>query len=174
MLPRIIYVFVVKRKAVMRKRVTKFEKQEANRLKVEESLKGTGLFVYENHTAGDLTLPKATPSGLRRLGPKERFQGDSYFMQFVGPPYNLLKFVEEIVPEKKVAAKAALTLTENTQMEKKLILDQPERVTAEGTVESVVVTDTPVQRLHDSTENKKKPEVLLTEDPLDGVEIILG
>lgn len=61
-------------------------------------------------------------------------------------------------------------------MENKLILDQPDMVTERGQVEHVVrQPQVPQQPLNDATGDvQKQPEVLLTEDPLDGVEIILG
>jgi hypothetical protein len=33
---------------------------------------------------------------------------------------------------------------------------------------------TPVQNINDSVDNKKKPDVLLNEGPMDGIEIITG
>ena len=62
---------------------------------------------------------------------------------------------------------------EEMSMEK-LILDQPNRVTLKGTVEAVVVSnnlplnETPI----DTT--KKNEEILINEDPMDGIQIILN
>lgn len=139
-------------------------------LKLKNSLSGSGVYVYENNSDADLSLPKPTASGIRVVGPRKRFQGDSYFMSWVGPPMNLLKLVEVVVPQspQKFA-------NEETEMENKLILDQPDTVTQSGKVEYVVAGDPAVKQLNDNVDpTKKAPEVLLTEDPLDGVEIILG
>ena len=59
--------------------------------------------------------------------------------------------------------------------EQKLIVDQPETVTAEGTVEHVIPTAglKPLAEGHPGEEQKAKTDVLLNEDPLTGVEIIL-
>ena len=57
---------------------------------------------------------------------------------------------------------------------KKLILDQPDTVTAKGTIEHVVDNAVPVQKINDSTNNKQQPDVLLNEGPIDGLEIIAG
>ena len=56
--------------------------------------------------------------------------------------------------------------------EQKLILDQPDTVTAKGTIEHVVDNNVPSQRINDSVDNNKKPDVLLNESPIDGLEII--
>ena len=70
-------------------------------------MSGTGIYVYENNTDGDLRLPKATASGIKMVGPRKRFQGDSYFMSWVGSPMNLLKLVEVIVQKDNIYAKKA-------------------------------------------------------------------
>lgn len=150
------------------KKLNRFEKREANADKLRHSLSGSGVYLYENITEADLTLPKPAASGIRVVGPHRRFQGDSYFMSWVGSPMNMLKVIEVIAP--------AITKRQETKMstENKLILDQPDMVTEQGKVEFVVPTQ-PVQQLNDSNNPAAKtPEVLLTEDPLDGVEIILG
>jgi hypothetical protein len=54
--------------------------------------------------------------------------------------------------------------------QKKLVLDQPDRITTEGKVESVVRDDVPVKPLHDH-DAKNQKDVLLNEVP-DG-EIII-
>lgn len=152
------------------KRLNRQQKREMQTLKLKNSLSGSGVYVYENNSDADLSLPKPTASGVRIVGPRKRFQGDSYFMSWVGPPMNLLKLVEVVVPQspQKFA-------NEETEMENKLILDQPDTVTQSGKVEYVVAGDPAVKQLNDNVDpTKKVPEVLLTEDPLDGVEIILG
>lgn len=151
------------------KRLNKYERKEVRERKLQMDMAGTGLFVYENNTDGDLSLPKATASGHRKVGPRQRFQGDSYFMTWVKPPLNLLKFIEEVSP-----ALTHAQLMEANMAEKKLILDQPDTITHKGKVEHVV-EDGALQKLHDASDpTKKQQDVLLTEDPLDGVEIILG
>lgn len=156
-------------------RLTKYEKKEIRERKLKMDMAGTGMYIYENNTSGDLTLPKPTASGQKRVGPRQRFQGDSYYMAWVKPPLNLLKFIETVTaPEPK----AELTLTEEATMaDKKLILDQPDTITHHGKVEHAVdeFGQPKKQKLHDSTDpTARKQDVLLTEDPLDGVEIILG
>jgi hypothetical protein len=137
------------------RRLTKEEKIQ----KRENSFKGTGLYIYENNTDGYLTLPKPASDGRKVIPPRGKFNGDSYFMQLVKPPSNLLRFMEEIKEEKKMT-------------EQKLILDQPDTVTAKGTIEHVVDNNVPSQRINDSVDNTKKPDVLLNESPIDGLEII--
>ena len=136
---------------------------EQRRLNIQKNLSGSGLYIYENKTTGHLKLPKPASDGRRVIPPKGQFEGDDYFMVLVKPPQGLLKFVG--IVEKK----------ENINMsEKKLILDQPDIVTIKGTVEHVVDDKTPIQNISDSVDNKQKPDVLLNESPMDGVEIITG
>lgn len=158
---------------MLRRKLNRLERREFQKQKLAQNLAGDGLYVYENNTSGTLTLPKPTASGKRTLAPKEQFQGDSYFMSLVKPPNNLLKFVREITPN--LPENQTQTLVETNMNEQKLILDQPDRVTSEGTVEQVVKQPAP-QKLNDSVEKKPAPpkEVLLTEEPMDGIEIILG
>lgn len=156
-----------------KKHLNRQQKREIQTLKLKNSLSGSGIYVYENNSNADLSLPKLTASGIRVVGPHKRFQGDSYFMSWVGPPMNLLKLVEVIVPQSP--QKFTNEESEKTEMEKKLILDQPDIVTQNGKVEYVVSDDPAMKQLNDNVDTTKKvPEVLLTEDPLDGVEIILG
>lgn len=155
------------------KRLNRQEKREMQQEKLKNSLSGSGVYVYENNSDADLTLPKPTASGLRVIGPRKRFQGDSYFMSWVGSPMNLLKLVEVVVPQ--LTFEQIQKQKEENMAEQKLILDQPDTITHGGKVEYVVGVDPTVRRLNDNVDpSKKTPEVLLTEDPLDGVEIILG
>lgn len=166
-------------------RLSRYERREMHAEKLKNDMAGTGVYIYENNTDGDLKLPKATDSGVRQLAPKGkpgcRFQGDSYFLNWVGSPMNLLRLIEVVVPKMTFAelqahkAKQELLLEEEAMAnEKQLLLDQPDCITHQGKVERVVV-EPGQQAINDNVDpNQKKPDVLLTEDPLDGVEIILG
>jgi hypothetical protein len=152
------------------RKFTKYEKKENRERNLKVNMAGTGLYIYENNTDGDLTLPKPTATGQRRVGPRQRFQGDSYYMQWVKPPLNLLRFVDTVVAQPTVPA----TLTEVNMADRKLILDQPDIITEKGKIEHIV-SDGPQQPLNDvNNPNPKQPDVLINENPLDGVEIILG
>lgn len=157
-------------------RLNKYERREMHAEKLKNNMAGTGVYVYENNTDGDLKLPKPTDSGIKMVGPRRQFQGDSYYMQWVGSPMNLLKLVKEVVPKMSFQEiqdnnEKQRLLGESTMNEKQLILDQPDCVTNNGTIERVVVDPAQAQ-INDNT--KQPTEVLLTEDPLDGVEIILN
>jgi len=135
----------------------KFERQQLNREKLERSLSGTGLYIYKNNSKGSLMLPKAAADGRRHIGEGQTFQGDSYFMEFVRRHELIL--VEDI--------------SERNTVSEKLILDQPDQVTTVGKVEHVVEPESkPLNEA--SPQQTPQKDVLLTEDPLDGVEIILG
>lgn len=157
-------------------KLTKYEKREVNAEKLKNNMGGSGIYIYENNTDGDLKLPKATDSGIRMIGPRKRFQGDSYFMSWVGNPMNLLRLVEVVKPKTIPTQQTQDIINEDVMSsEKKLILDQPDTITSSGKIERVVVSPEQ-QPLNDATNPtpQKKQEVLLTEDPLDGVEIIYG
>ena len=84
-------------------------------------------------------------------------------MLLVKPPQNLLRFIQEIKTEEI-----------EPMSEKKLILDQPDMVTARGTVEHVVDDISPLKNLRDSVDNKQQKDILLNENPMDGIEIIIA
>ena len=152
----------------MRKKISRADKKINQKNKFIQYMSGSGVFVYENNTDADLNLPKPTSTGTRTIGPRKRFQGDSYYLTWVGSPMNLLRFIEEIVP-KDNPLKTLNESETNKMNDNKLILDQPEIVTSQGQVEHVVVNESPDQ---DSSE--KKTEILLNESPIEGLEIILG
>ena len=155
-------------------RMNKYEKREMHAEKLKNAMSGTGIYIYENNTDGDLKLPKATDSGIRTIGPRKRFQGDSYYMSCVGNPMNLLRLVETVVP--KMTSQQLREIQEKN-MADKLILDQPDTITFEGKVEHVAapaLTPQPLPLNDAADPTLKANPVLLTEDPLDGVEIILG
>lgn len=146
-----------------RKKMDKYARMAENRKRAEEGFKGTGRYVFQNNTPGDLILPKMTHEGIRVVNKGKQFEGDSYFISMVKT--NQLRLIKELDSPERTA-----------EMEKKLIVDQPDRVTAQGTVEHVI----PAEKAKTLTENtpakaaKPQPDVLLTEDPMDGVEILLN
>ena len=149
-------------------RLNKYEAQEYRRNKLGNALKGEGLYVYRNATKADLVLPKPAKNGVKMIGPGKEFHGDSYFMQMVKT--NEVRLVRTLItPEEQKEIKMA---------EEKLLLDQPDTITTEGTVEHVIVK--PELPLNEAkkpcccgggTCNENK-EVLINEDPMDGVDII--
>jgi len=142
-------------------KMTRFEKSEMRSQKLDEALAGNGLYLYENRSnAADLTLPKPTKSGRRVIGPKEQFQGDSYFMQLVRT--GNLRLIKELQSPQQEAS-----------MEEKLILDQPSTVTSEGVVEQVV-QPTPKRQLQENKgKSKNQTEVLINESPVDDSFVIV-
>jgi hypothetical protein len=151
----------------MRQRFNKWERKENRAKELAKNMHGEGLYLYENVNNADLTLPRPTKGGVRKVGPKGRFQGDNYYMQMVrSHDLRLIEILQTPEAEREANMK-----------EQKLILDQPDRVTNEGTIEQVVAPGkAKLHKLNDATEEKEKqkqPEVLITEDPMSGVEIIL-
>ena len=144
---------------------TKYEKKQHREAKLAADMAGTGLFVYQNNTGGDLILAKTGSDGTKKLAKGATFQGDSYFKQWVGPPLNTLRFIS-IVTESdnnKIVTEAELAVFKGEPMpEPKLIIDQPDRVLEQP------------KENKETTESKESEEMLLTEEPMDGVEIILN
>ena len=137
---------------------TRAEQKQNQEKKVAQALAGKGLYVYENKLKADLTLPKPTHSGLRQVKAGAKFQGDDYYLQMVKT--GELKLIE------------VLDRGEPPVMENKLILDQPEMVTTEGTVELVQKQNAKKKKLKESVSNEKTDPVLLVEEPTGHLETI--
>jgi hypothetical protein len=150
-------------------KLSKYEAIEYRKKKHENDFKGEGLFVFRNANKADLMLPKPAKNGVKMIGPGKEFQGDSFFMEMVKT--NQLRLVKTLItPEQE----------RGIMTEEKLILDQPETITTQGTVEHVV-SATPVKPLNEQEKSccgscgcggGGNKEVLINEDPLEGVDIL--
>lgn len=148
------------------RKFNKFEKKEVRAQILENALHGEGVYLYRNNTGAELRLPRPTKSGIRSVGANQEFQGDNYYMQLVKQGY--LRLVKEIQsPQQQVISEAT-----EVKMEQKLILDQPDTVTEQGKIEHVV--SNPVQKLNETQNQEKQPEVLLNEGPVEGGFVIVG
>ncbi len=140
-----------------RQKPNKYTLREIRRKRAQDALKGSGAYRFLNNTRGDLTLPKPPIEGPNPVPPGKTFIGDSYFFMLMRA--GEVRLIETITPK-------------DEDMEKKLILDQPERFTNKGQTEHVV--EKPAITLHENKPtNTPSTNKLLTEDPLDGVEILL-
>lgn len=159
-------------------RLSKYQKNVLRAEKRKSELSGNGTFLFRNNTSGDLILPRPTKSGNVRIPANEEFVGDDYYMFMVQS--NELRLVKVIEPAKKEDT-AANTLNESneskeSQMNDKLITEQPPTVTDEGTVE--FVEQKPKEKEEElnedvpGTEASKQHDVLLNENPMDGIDII--
>ena len=150
------------------RKFNKYEAKEERSKALAQNMGGSGLYLYRNSTDSEMTLPRPTKSGLRFVGPKGTFQGDSYYMQYV--KQGLLRLVEVLqTPEQEAAIKAAeqQALNEGNMItEDRLILDQPDMITEQGKVEHVVNKQTPQQKLNEKS-NEQPVDVLLNECPCD-------
>lgn len=149
------------------RKFNKYEKKEVRKQAIEAAMSGSGLYIYQNSSSNaELTLPRSTHSGVRKVAPNAQFQGDSYFMQLVKT--GMLRLVEVLqTPEQELEAMAA----------EKLILDQPDCVTQSGPVEHVVDNGVTKQKpIHEAKEDKAQPPqpVLLNEGPVDDGFVIVG
>ena len=152
------------------RKFNKYEKKEIRRTNIEKAMSGEGLYLYENNSDGDLTLPRPTKSGIRSVDARQQFQGDNYYMQLVRSGH--LRFIKELQsPEEERAIVENAENAENA--EEKLILDQPDTITEHGKVEHVVDDTVPIQKL-DESEDGQEPDVLLNEAPAEDGFVIVG
>ena len=80
----------MKKESREKKKIRRAEQKKT----IEEKLKGSGIYIYENNTNADFALPRPTEKGLKIVGPNQRFEGDSYYLTFVKPPFNFLKLID--------------------------------------------------------------------------------
>lgn len=140
-------------------KANKLERAEQKRKLIEYRQAGTGLFLFRNRSqVASLELPKISADGKKWVNPNETWKGDSYFFSMV-PREAML--VETITEQKK----------EETKMQDKLILDQPDQITTAGKIEhSVTAEEMQVNEI--ISQEIELKEKLITEDPLSGVTII--
>ena len=181
--------------------MNKKQRREDRLKKVREELSGSGSYIYENNTDADLSLPRATKSGLKNIGPRQRFEGDSYYLKFISPPINLLKLIEvkeEATSEKKEIEEQSVAVTveevkpvivqvvenikknlaksrKTTKKKKKKVVNNKK----ENKMKEKLILDQPdIIKENGKSEpvvedqQVEEKEVLLTEDPAGDVEII--
>lgn len=156
------------RKAHMERRIKKIS-NHVNLIKRPEPL-----YKFRNNTGVDLVLSIPDANGKKHIEPHGEWVGDDRYMDMVRLTNEAL-FVGKLTPDEpeKVELLVETIKKEEKQMsDEKLILDQPETVTTHGKIEHVVAKTTPVKPLNENDPNEKK-EILLTEDPIDGLEILI-
>lgn len=159
------------------RKFNKYEKKEIRSQALANALHGEGLYLFENNTKADLSLPRPTKSGLRAIGPKggpkAQFQGDNYYMQLVRQGHlRLIKVLQTPEQERALAEQEELNEATMSQ-DNKLILDQPDTFKQTGKVEHVVNKAVPAQKLNED-DGQKQPDVLLNESPIDDGFVIVG
>ena len=170
------------------KKFNKYEKKDVRRTMIQNALAGGGVYVYQNSSkVAELTLPRPTHSGLRKVDPGAQFQGDDYYMQMVKTgDLRLIEVLQTAEEEKVVLAQEAL-LSEGVEKEvpaslanpkggimseQKLIVEQPHRITSKGVTEQVVEgaapkKQAPKKTIKEAEEKKPQTDVLLNEGPVD-------
>lgn len=136
-------------------RISREERRNKALAKREEASKGYGVYIFENNTKGELMLSRPTKSGVKRVAPGGRFEGDDYYMQMVGRDLRCIQIIQ--------------TKEQEMELAEKLITEQPPTVTTEGTVE--FVKQSPAKKLNENQPGEQE-DVLLNESPMDGIEII--
>jgi hypothetical protein len=151
-------------------KVSKQERTEIKKKILEDSLSGSGIFIFKNKGNATLQLPKPSLDGKRWVDAGQTWRGDSFFLKMIPKEAALVKTL--ISPDKQNEKK-------EIKMENKLLLDQPDQVTPEGKVEHVVVSDvveinenTTKKKKRTKSESQKQDKSLITEDPVAGVTII--
>lgn len=155
------------------RRLSRVEQRQANKELVTHRQQGTGLFIFRNRNDTVLELMKEDADGRTKIPARGEFKGDSYFLQLIPREVSLVK---TLTSQDEARAEAEAMKEELMNEHEKLILDQPSTVTQNGTVEHVVTEQPAVVKLNENQPNKQvtNPDVLLNEDPLAGVDIILG
>ena len=135
---------------------TREEKKTHRAIKLEQALSGGGIYIFENKSkVSEISLPRPTKKGVRKVAPGGRFEGDDYYIQLVKS--GLLTLVE-------VVLSAAQEMEEKLQSEKKLIVDQPDQVTTEGKVEHVVKKNSKNKKI-DEHNAPSSGDYLINEEP---------
>lgn len=141
------------------KKVSKIERTAEKKRVIEHRQHGEGCFLFRNrNSSASLELPKPANDGRKWVDPNGTWEGDSYFMSMIPRDAVLVRTISE--PKR-----------EDTKMEERLILDQPDQVTKSGKVEHKVSSDLPINETAPEGKAESR-ERLLTEDPLAGVTII--
>jgi len=152
------------------RKLNQYQRMADLKARTEYYQHGEGLYVFRNKTGGTLELPKPTPSGRTHVGADQEWQGDNYYMKLVQAHEAVLVKVL-LTPDQTMAMKKE---KEKPMNEEKLILDQPERVTQEGTVEQVVQDEKKKKPLNETpAEGQPQGDVLINEDPMEGVDILM-
>jgi hypothetical protein len=136
-----------------------------NLTQAQKHVDGDIIYTFENHRKHDLSLPRKSFDNKGLIPPRGKFKGDAYFLMLLKTGDVRLVSSEPYISESK----------KETDMQK-LILEQPNKVTIQGTTESVVVEVPVQQKLNETPQkvNQLAPDVLLVENPLDGIDIIKG
>ena len=146
----------------LNRHVTKLERMSLHKEKIEYHTKGDGLFRFRNRNNATLSLPKPAADVTKVVGPKGEWEGDSYFLTMVPREATLIATIRPQVQAQ-----------ENTIVEQKLILDQPDQITEQGKVEHVSLQ--PVLPLNEQPGTPVSgADRLLNEDPMEGVTILRG
>jgi len=164
------------------RKFNRYERQDMQKAKMKRAMEGFGLYLFENHTQADLTLPRPTKSGRRVIKSGEQFQGDDYYMSLVKTGFCRLIKVLQTPQQEAEAATTQQTLLEHQSQEshmndEKLILDQPNTIKEHGEVEHVAGGSSlgKPQKLNESgkTGQKVQPDVLINESPVSGGFVIV-
>ena len=145
-------------------KMNKWDLRELKKKKLKESLKGKGRYLFVNNTKGDLSLLKPPLKGRNPVPPGQTFEGDSYFftLQRTGD-IRLIEVIE--APKPPVPVLEAPKPINQANMEKKLMLDQPERFTNAGHTEQVLPDVNPkktkLNEINQQTNQVVKPTILL-------------
>jgi len=92
---------------------------------------------------------------------------------FIAPETKTIEILESVEVKNEDIELNTDTIKKEIIMEK-LILNQPDRVTNKGKVESVVISDTLPLNENPIDVSIATKDILITEDPMDGIQIILN
>lgn len=175
------------------------KRKEDKKKRLANLMNGTGLYLYENNTDADLSLPKPSAEGFKTIRPRGRFTGDSYFMSYVKTPLCLIRFIEEIkteenkiesidsklveieaIEEKKEEKKETKTINKRKRRKSKKKVAKGKKMKEKLILDQpeVVTISGKMEQVDVEEEKKEASEVeaqeekLLTENPSGNIEII--
>lgn len=133
---------------------------------INSLVSGKGEYIYKNNTKGTLILSKESLDGKKNIPIGGTWRGDDHYMYlFKSNDALLIETISDSNNQKE------------SNMENKLILDQPETFTTKGAVEQVEIGKDSVAKLNEVVPNENledEKEKLINEDPMDGIQIILN
>jgi hypothetical protein len=135
---------------------TRKQRRERMLEKRDARMHGEGLYIFQNITGADLMLPRPTKAGRRTVGPREKFIGDSYY-----------KTMKDVACLQEVQSE----MTTSNQQEQTLLTEVPPTVTHNGKVE-YIQKQPGIKPINENEKNKVPVDVLLTEQPLEGIRIM--
>lgn len=114
------------------------------------------LFIFQNNTQADLSLPRYGDKGNITLKKDSKFIGEEYYFTYVKPPLNLLKFIEEVKEPEVEKSKEVQNEKKDTDAKN----EQKNKLKKEEKIEKKTKSN-----INKKKESKMKKEKIILEQP---------